>query len=68
MKKTTFSFLSLFLFFIGISNLLTAQSHKYSFRVDAPAGIRVIKLPLKLIIQVLLLGVQTLMVNGKVFL
>lgn len=40
MKKTTFSFLSLFLFFIGISNLLTAQSRRSSFRVDAPAGIQ----------------------------
>lgn len=36
MKKTTFSFLSLFLLLVGISNLANAQARRSSFRVDAP--------------------------------
>lgn len=40
MKKTTFSVLSLFLLFVGISNLATAQVRRSSFRVDAPASVQ----------------------------
>lgn len=40
MKKTTFSFLSLFLLVAGLSNLANAQARRSSFRVDAPAALQ----------------------------